>query len=144
MELIPIKKDLIDNGEFTSNPQFQEVIQMTIAFHKKVGFDPPWIGYFAQEKGNIVGSAGFKGKPVNGTVEIAYGTFEKYRHQGIGTKICRQLVDLALKTEPSVRITARTLPENNFSTGVLKKNSFIFIGPVIDPEDGLVWEWEHR
>jgi RimJ/RimL family protein N-acetyltransferase len=142
MELIPIKEELDVNGEFADDPLFMETLVMTIDFYKKVGFVPPWIGYHAKLNGDLVGSAGFKGRPVNGAIEIAYGTFEKYRKQGIGTAICKALVDLSLKSDPSIRITARTLPENNFSTRILKKNNFIFIGTVNDPDDGLVWEWE--
>ena len=114
---------------------------MTIDFYKKVGFVPPWIGYYVKQDGYLVGCAAFKGQPVNGTVEIAYGTFEQHRKQGIGTAICKHLVDLSLNTDPSVKITARTLPEENFSTRILKKNNFIFSGIVHDPEDGEVWEW---
>lgn len=141
MELIPIKESLGENNEFISNPLCQESIYMTIGFYKKVGYVQPWIGYYAKQKGDLVGAAGFKGPPVNGTVEIAYGTFEKYRKQGIGTAICKQLVEMSLKTDPSIKITARTLPEKNFSTRILEKNNFIFNGIVNDPEDGEVWEW---
>jgi ribosomal-protein-alanine N-acetyltransferase len=144
MELIPIKKELEENGEFATEPLTLETIRMTIDFYKKVGFVPPWIGYFAKLEGELVGSAGFKGKPVNGTVEIAYGTFEKYRKKGIGSVICKQLVELSLKTNPLVRITARTLPEKSFSSRILDKNDFFCIGIVNDPEDGEVWEWEFR
>lgn len=144
MELIPIKEKPEENEEFINNPISQEVFDMTIAFYKKGGFVPPWIGYFARQNGDLIGSAGFKGLPVNGTVEIAYGTFEQYRKQGIGTAICRALVALALKTEPSIRITARTISEENFSTRILEKNNFTCIGTVNDPEDGEVWEWEFK
>jgi len=141
MELIPVKETLEENKEFTSNPLCQDTIQMTIDFYKKVGFVPPWIGYYARKNGNLVGAAGFKGQPIHGTIEIAYGTFEKYRRQGVGTEVCKQLVELSLKTDPSIKITARTLPEENFSTRILRKNNFFFNGIVIDPEDGEVWEW---
>ncbi len=141
MELIPIKETLEENKEFISNPLSIETIQMTIDFYKKVGFVQPWIGYYAKENGELVGSGGFKGKPINGTIEIAYGTLEKYRKQGIGTAVCKHLVDLSLQTNPSLKITARTLPEESFSTKILKKNNFIFIGTVNDLEDGEVWEW---
>lgn len=143
MKLIPIKEHPDDNKDFIDNPVCQEITFMTIAFYKKVGFIEPWIGYFAEEDGDLVGSAGFKGKPINGTIEIAYGTFEKYRKQGYGTKLCKLLVDLCLKTDPALRITARTLPERNFSTRILEKNNFIFVATVNDPEDGEVWEWLH-
>lgn len=117
---------------------------MCIEFYKRVGFNPPWICYYAEENGELIGSAAFKGRPVNSTVEIAYGTFENHRQKGIGTKICRQLVELSLANDPSVRITARTLPEHNYSTKILEKNKFILLGMVNDPEDGDVWEWEYK
>jgi RimJ/RimL family protein N-acetyltransferase len=144
MELIPIKERPDENEQFVSNPLCRETIYMTIDFYKKVGFVPPWIGYFAKQNGDVVGSAGFKGQPINGKVEIAYGTIETYRRQGIGTAICKQLVDLSLKTDPSIKITARTLPQDSFSTRILEKNNFIFIGTVDDPEDGEVWEWVYK
>lgn len=56
--------------------------------------------------------------------------------------ICSKLVELTLRTDSSLRITARTLPEKNFSTRILEKNNFIFVGTVDDPDDGEVWEWE--
>jgi len=79
-----------------------------------------------------------------GKVEIAYGIFPKYRQMGYGTEICRMLVEIALKADSSVLITARTLREENYSTKILKKNGFHFLGTVVDPDDGEVWEWEYR
>ena len=141
LELIPVMETIDKNEEFINNPICRETIRMTIEFYKKIGYEPPWIGYYVKRDNDLLGSAAFKGKPIRGTVEIAYGTFEKYRHQGIGTAICRLLVDLALNTDPAIKITARTLPEENFSTRILKKNNFFFAGTVNDPEDGEVWEW---
>jgi len=144
MQLLPVKQTTEENQEFVSNPLCKETLPMCIEFYKRVGFTPPWICYYAEENGRLVGSAAFKGKPVNNTVEIAYGTMEDQRQKGIGTKICKQLVELSLATDPSVRITARTLPEHNFSTKILEKNNFILLGIVTDPEDGDVWEWEYK
>ena len=141
MELIPIKETVDENKEFVNDPLCQETIYMTIKFYKRVGYNIPWICYYVEKQGQLVGSCGFKGRPVNGSVEIAYGTFEKYQHQGIGAAICKLLVDLALKTDPTIAITARTLPHENFSTRILKKNNFFLTGMVTDPEDGEVWEW---
>jgi len=144
MKLLPIKEKLEDNETFTSNPVCAETLPMTTDFYKRAGFVEPWIGYYAEENGHLVGCAGFKGKPINGTVEIAYGTFEQYQKQGIATEMCKQLVHLSLSTDPSVRITARTLPEENFSTSILRKNNFLLMGVVNDPEDGDVWEWLYQ
>jgi RimJ/RimL family protein N-acetyltransferase len=141
MELLPIKENLNENIEFTNNPACLESLQMCIDFYKRVGFQQPWICYYAQQNGELVGNAGFKGKPIDGKVEIAYGTMEPFRQQGVATLICKTLVELAIKTDPSVIVTARTLPEHNFSTRILRKNNFQFAGTLIDPEDGEVWEW---
>lgn len=144
MKLLPIKETIEENVAFANNPLCNETLNMSIGFYKKVGFNPPWICYYAEENGELIGSAAFKGRPINNTVEIAYGTFENHQHQGIGTKICKQLVELSLATDPSVRITARTLPEKNYSTRILEKNNFVLLGFVTDPEDGAVWEWEYK
>lgn len=141
MELLPIKERLEENEEFTTNPLCEETIYMSVDFYKKVGFVPPWICYYVRQDNRLVGSAAFKGQPVNGTVEIAYGTMEDYRKQGIGTRICKQLVDLSLATDRSVKITARTLSNNDFSARILERNNFAAAGIVNDPEDGDVWEW---
>lgn len=141
MEFVIIKEHLTENEELINKPECRELVEMTVEFYERVGYAPPWICYFVKENDTIVGSAGIKGKPVNGAIEIAYGTMEKYQHQGVGTAICKMLVDLSLKTDPSIKITARTLPENKFSCRVLEKNNFRCKGTVMDPEDGQVLEW---
>ncbi len=144
MELLPIINSPDENTEFINNPMYRDTINQTLDFYKSAGFMPPWISYFAMQDGILVGFAAFKGQPMHGTVEIAYGTIEKYRNQGIGTELCKALVDLSLKTDPAIKITARTYPEHNFSTRILKKNNFEYAGIVHDPEDGDVWEWEYQ
>jgi ribosomal-protein-alanine N-acetyltransferase len=144
MELLPIKETEAENAEFMSQPDMQESIRMTIDFFDRIGYTPPWIGYYAQKDGKLVGSCAFKGAPKNGKVEIAYGTFPAYQNQGVAAEMCRQLVLISLQTNPSVIVTARTLPEENFSTKVLQKNGFKCLGTVWDEEDGEVWEWEYQ
>jgi len=143
IQLRQIQKELADNQQFFDLPACREILDATIDFYKRVGFLSPWVGYFASLSDHIVGAAGFKGKPVNGTVEIAYGTFEPYQKQGVATSICRELVELALRTDPSIRITARTLPDGDFSIQILKKNGFVLLGTIEDPDDGQVCEWEY-
>ena len=143
MELIPIKERLQDNKIFTDDPNCQNSIFMSVEFYKRVGFNPPWICYYVQLDGRLVGAAGYKGKPVNGRIEIAYGVFPQYINQGIGTEIAVALVELSLKTDPSIIITAKTSPEENYSVKILRKNNFKLLGSVIDEEDGEVWDWEY-
>jgi RimJ/RimL family protein N-acetyltransferase len=141
MKLRPIHKNIEANIEFASNPLCLETLQMSIDFYNKIGYSPPWIGYYVEVDGQLVGSVGFKGAPKDGSVEIAYATFENFRGKGHGTQMCKLLVDLALKTDSSLQVMARTLPEENHSTQILKKNNFSLKGKVIDQEDGEVWEW---
>jgi [ribosomal protein S5]-alanine N-acetyltransferase len=143
MRLLPIDIDETKNAKFRNNQECVEILNVYPDYYQRVGYNKPWIGYFATVDGHeMVGGGGFKGQPQDGKVEIAYGTFKKYEGQGIGTEICRQLVLLSLQTDPSIRITARTLLENNASAQILKRNGFACTGMVFDEEDGEVWEWE--
>lgn len=144
IELRPIQELLDDNREFLDHPDCQESLQMSVSYYSSIGYHPPWIGYYASLKGKLVGAAGFKGRPLDGKVELAYGTFPSFQNQGIGTAICRKLVQLAENTDPSIRIMARTLAEENYSTKILRKNGFAWQGNVIDRDDGEVWEWEYK
>jgi len=144
MQLLTIYPTAEENRQFIDNPLCKDTIYMCIDFYKRVGFNPPWLCYYVESDGEIIGSAAFKGQPVDGKVEIAYGTMKLHQRKGVATAICKILVDLALQTDPIVIVTARTMPEPNFSTRVLQKNNFIFNGTVADPEDGDVWEWVYN
>jgi ribosomal-protein-alanine N-acetyltransferase len=143
MRLIPVKQFFEGNTELAAFPEWAEMVQMSVDYYTRVGFNPPWISYYAEENGQLVGCGGFKGKPTNGQVEIAYYTFPDYEHKGIGGRMCRELVALAQQADSSIDITARTLPGENHSTRILKKNNFGLAGTIIDEEDGEVWEWKY-
>ncbi len=117
---------------------------MSVLYYARIGYSIPWIGYYASLDGSLVGTAGFKGRPVDGKVEIAYGTFPSFQKMGVGAAMCKQLVQLARATDPSIKIMARTLMEENYSTRILRKNGFVLQGVVVDADDGEVWEWEYR
>jgi [ribosomal protein S5]-alanine N-acetyltransferase len=144
MKLLPIKEKLEDNSEFVRQPACMETLLQTLTYFQSLGYSFPWIGYYASINNQLVGSGAFKGRPVHGKVEIAYSTFPEFQNQGMGTLICRQLVELALQADASIIITARTLMEENFSTKILTKNNFILKGTVMDTDDGEVWEWEYK
>lgn len=143
LELLPIFPTLEENSHYASRLENTEVLDMTVKYYARIGYRPPWIGYFASLDGAIVGSAGFKGRPISGKVEIAYATVPAFQHRGIGTGICRMLVEMARTADPHVVVTARTLRKESYSTRILQKNNFIKKGTVVDPEDGKVWEWEY-
>ncbi|RAV99460.1 GNAT family N-acetyltransferase [Pseudochryseolinea flava] len=144
MVLLPIKENLEDNIDFIDHPDCQDTLEMSVKFFKNIGYHFPWVGYYAQKDRVLIGTGAFKGRPLFGKIEIAYGIFPQYRRMGYGTEICGRLLEIATRTDPSVLITARTLPAENFSTKILRKNNFHFSGTVIDPDDGEVWEWEYR
>lgn len=144
MRLLPIKPTMVENQRFAKNPNCMGNLEMSVLFFQRMGYHPPWIGYYAEKDGQLVGSAAFKGQPVNGKVEIAYMTFPAFRQQGIANAMCAQLVQIAQQTDPTIRITARTLPAYSWSTRILERNHFILHSTVKDPLDGEVWEWHYQ
>ncbi len=145
MKLLPIEVEHTLNKRFSVIPEFLDILNVYPAYYDKVGFNKPWIGYFATLDGKeIIGCGGYKGKPQDGKIEIAYSTFKNFEGKGVGTEICRHLVLLALKTDPTIKITAKTLIENSGSTTILKRNGFCCNGIVYDEEDGNVLEWEYQ
>ena len=103
----------------------------------------PWAGYLAEEEGAYVGTCAFKSVPAEGKVEIAYFTFPGHEGRGVATRMAQRLVALATRPEVT-QVSAQTLPEKNASTRILEKLGFRFVGPVMHPEDGEVWEWHLR
>ncbi len=145
MQLLPIDIDEAKNIKFRKHHECIPILDVYPEYYSKFGFNKPWIGYFATwENNEIVGGGGFKGKPKDGKVEIAYVTFKNYEGRGVGTEICRQLLLLAVQTDPVLRITARTLQDGKASIEILKKNGFECLGIVMDEEDGEVFEWEFK
>ncbi|HWD89421.1 MAG TPA: GNAT family protein [Mucilaginibacter sp.] len=144
MRLVPVKEHLHENEKFLAHPECSKNVGMCVDFYKKIGFNPPWICYYAELDGEYVGGFAFKGKPVNNRVELAYVVFPDHQNKGIGSRGAKELVKLAEETAPGVIVTARTLPEENYSVRLLRKNNFKWLGVVEDPEDGTLWEWEYQ
>jgi RimJ/RimL family protein N-acetyltransferase len=107
--------------------------------------DDVWLHGFSlvhRETGAAVGRCGFKGPPVNGVVEIAYGIEPEHRCKGYATEAADAMTRFAFDSGAVRVVCAHTLPEESASTHVLTKCGFRNVGAVIDPEDGLVWRWE--
>ena len=100
-------------------------------------------GVVGRESKVVAGNAAFVGPPnENGEVEIAYGIVPAFEGRGYATQVARALTEFALADDRVTCVYAHTLPEDNASTRVLKKNGFTFAGEVQHPEDGLIWRWE--
>lgn len=117
------------------------VCEQTAAAYRKTGFVRPWIGYLAEDDDQVVGTCAFKTPPQEGRVEIAYFTFPDHEGKGIATQMARLLIEKARSTDPSIGITAQTLPQENASTTILRKLNFSRSGMAHDEDAGEVWEW---
>ncbi len=141
LEFITIQPHEDKANELYISENCQDLIQMMDEFYIKVGFNIPWVGYFLLFNNQVVGTAGFTGQPVDNTVEISYWTFKEWEGQGLASMACKELISIAQKANPSVTITAKTLPEYNASTKILQNNNFKFVEIVQDHEIGDAWLW---
>ena len=140
--LKPIETERKLMEQYLDHEFCEEVFKVYETFCQKVGFNRPWIGYFALYDNQVLGVGGYMGAPAAGKVETGYGTVPGNEGRGIATEICRQLTNIALAEVPHLTITARTLRKENASTNILRKCRFKLLGTAEDPEYGLAWEWE--
>jgi [ribosomal protein S5]-alanine N-acetyltransferase len=104
---------------------------------------PPWCGYIGWQGDQPLGFGGFKGDPdAAGMVEIGYLTFPAHEGRGVATAIAAGMIEIA-RGEGLQAVIAHTLPQENASTGVLRRNGFKRDGEAEDPDEGTVWRWRH-
>lgn len=127
--------------EIFASEDCQKLLAMWEDYYPTIGFNFPWVGYYIKHKNKIVGCCAFTGKPINNTVEISYWTFKENEGQGIAKWACKELISIAKKTEPQLTVMAKTAPENNASTHILKQNGFVYEGVTDDHEIGEAWKW---
>lgn len=144
MTLQPIHINEDKTNPLYASPDCQDIFKSYPDYYHQTGYEPPWIGYFVFRDGEVVEVGGFVGKPQNGRVEIAYGTFKQHEGQGVASFACQQLTTIARTTDPVLIVTAKTSPEKNASTTILSRNGFAFTGIVQDHEIGDAWEWVYQ
>jgi ribosomal-protein-alanine N-acetyltransferase len=76
----------------------------------------------------LIGSAGYKGPPSDGMVEVGYGIVRDQHRHGYASEAVRGLLARAFAAPDVARVTAETYPELVGSIGVLRKCRFRFIG----------------
>jgi ribosomal-protein-alanine N-acetyltransferase len=106
--------------------------------------EAPWWLWLAVLSGEnlLIGQCGYKGPPNDGMVEFGYGVVTSYRGIGLATEIAAVLIDHAFSFPEITHVLAHTLPEENASTHILRKCGLHFVKEVMDPEDGLIWQWK--
>jgi len=144
MKLHPIYISEDRTQAIYSNPACQDLFKIYTDYYQKIGFNPPWIGYFIVRNNQVVGTCSFTGKPRDRKIEIAYYTFKEFEGQGIASFACRELISISKTTDPKVIITAKTAPQHNPSTKILERNGFEFSGIVKYEEIGDAWEWVYK
>ena len=141
MELKTIELNVDQSKEIYVSTNCQQVINSMNEFYPKIGFNKPWVGYFAFNNNQVVGTGGFIDKPEDGKVEIAYWTFKEFEGRGIASFVCKQVITIAKVTDQDIIIKAKTAPEHNASTKVLRNNGFTFTEIIQDDEIGDAWFW---
>ena len=86
-----------------------------------------WQWYFidrTREPRELVGVGGFKGPPVSGAVELAYGIVAARRREGLASEAARGLLHHAQQDPRVTEVWAETDVTDSASTGVLEKVGF--------------------
>jgi RimJ/RimL family protein N-acetyltransferase len=115
--------------------------QLEIDPERRVG----WLGWYGlraaaeQEPAVLVASAGFKGPPLDGTVEVGYSVLPQYQGQGLATEMVRALIGWALAQDGVRRILAETTSDNTPSLRLLGRLGFRTIGAGSEP-GGVLFE----
>ena len=141
MKLKILELNIDKSNDIYSSDNCQMLLKSYDDYYQIIGFNLPWVGYLVVRQNEIVGSCGFTGQPKEGKVEIAYWTFKEFEGQGIASFSCKELVSISRQTDPTITITAKTAPEHNASTKILRNNGFEFIEIVQDHEIGDAWLW---
>jgi len=95
-----------------------------------------------KEGNELIGSGGYKGRPIRGMVELGYEIAPAHRNRGLATEMTKGLVENAFKDSRVKSVIAHTLAEENASTKVLFKCDFQLVEEIFDPKEGLIWKWE--
>lgn len=103
-----------------------------------------WFSYLPVliKANTLIGSCGYKGAPMNGTVEIGYEIAEPFRGNGYAKELAAALIAQALADRSVERVIAHTLAEENASCAILRHCGMQMRGELDDPEDGKIWRWE--
>ncbi len=132
-------------AEFFGGPDVSESFEARVRVADKTD---PWrdgFGVLHVDENRVIGLATFNGPPDrDAAVEISYAIAPDYVGRGYATAAARLLIAYAKESGHVNSVRARTLPEENASSRILRKCGFQMKGEITDPEDGLIWQWELR
>jgi RimJ/RimL family protein N-acetyltransferase len=124
--------------------EFREAMDVFVGM-LDAGIAPEWATHLLVHEADatLIGLVGYKGPPVDGTVEIGYQVAPAYRGRGLATRAVQVMVDRAA-AEGVALVLAHTLPGPNPSTAVLDRAGFHKAGEIANPDGGTVWRWERH
>lgn len=103
----------------------------------------PWLMHALVADDTVVGNAGFKGRPIDGQVELGYRILPEHRRRGLATAAATLLVERA-RLEPGVRrVIARIDPDNAISVRVVTAAGFEPDGEHLHPRWGRQLQLAH-
>ena len=89
----------------------------------------------------IIGACGFKGSPVEGTLEIYYGVAPYFRGKGIASQALCRLLQVAAANDEVERVIAHILPRNTPSRRLVTRMGFKLERRFLDTDGEDVEQW---
>jgi [ribosomal protein S5]-alanine N-acetyltransferase len=138
LTIVPVDHPLVAK----LSPEDYEIHGFIKSYLEKLQEDESLLGWgvwfvIEKETERIVGDIGFKGKPVDQTVEIGYGIIPSAQGKGYATESVNEIVKWALSTNLASHVVAECLEDNTASVKVLEKLGFEVTGTV---EKMLKWK----
>jgi RimJ/RimL family protein N-acetyltransferase len=132
---------LADSGALLGAMPPRVIVERAIDALEK-GMDPMWGSFHVVlESGRPVASAGFKGPPRDGRVEIGYNVAEASRGRGIATLAVGRLLETAFAQPHVEQVRAETAVANVASRRVVEKCGFRKTGQRTTEDDGVLDVW---
>ncbi|OOE12436.1 GNAT family N-acetyltransferase [Fictibacillus arsenicus] len=125
LTIVPVDHQLIEK----LSPEDYKIHGFIKSYLEKLQKDKSLLGWgvwfvIEKESGKIVGDIGFKGKPVDHTVEIGYGIIPSAQGKGYAKEAVNEIIKWALSTNLVFKVVAECLEDNIASVKVLEKLGF--------------------
>jgi [ribosomal protein S5]-alanine N-acetyltransferase len=140
LTIIPVTHQLVEE----LSPKDYEIHGFIKSYLTDLKDDTSLLGWgvwfvIEKESGRIIGDIGFKGKPVDETVEVGYGIIPSAQDKGYATEAVKEIIDWAFSTNLVRKVIAECSDDNIASINVLEKLNLVRTG-----QDGEMLKWEIR
>lgn len=121
LQIIPCTFENVD--EFGHNYEIGPHIRMYLEELERDSSYYGWGVWFviSKDTNEVIGDIGFKGKPLDGQVEVGYGIIPTAQNKGFATEAVQGLIERAFSSGKVDKIIAECLIDNSASIKVLEK-----------------------